>query len=179
MMTHITWLGPLAVIVAWLGSSMSITSKAQRGLAVGMVVSGAGLALAAALSGLPAVGGMLLLGAILGGVLRLRDGTPGWGLIPTGSTPWIVLCITVLAAALALNTSLHGISPALTAALEVGVLAAASLLAARDRASSLAAAALLTLALAATSEVRIAIVAAAVAIVLGTVPARVEAKSST
>src|SRR6202011_700036 len=83
--------------LAWFGATVTSLAEARRGLALGLVLTGAGLA--GVIAGSRPLDALLLAGAAIGtALLRLRDGRPGWDLLPPGSTPGIVLSIVVLVA---------------------------------------------------------------------------------
>jgi hypothetical protein len=83
----------VAAALAWFGASIIVLSDGRRGLALGLALAAAGLAtLAAPAGGLVAVGA-LGAGGAAASVARLGAGPPGWGLMPAGSTPRLVLCL--------------------------------------------------------------------------------------
>lgn len=129
--------------MACLGVTLLTIADGRRGLALALALATAGLSVAAAAAGQPPPGVTALLGGgLLGAVLRLRGGQPGWGVLPPGSTPRLVAALVVLiAAALAAGSGLD--SPAGTArlaALVVAVLAGGRILAVDRRSVALAAA---------------------------------------
>ncbi len=161
--------------LAWLGASLLVLAEGRRGLAAALAAYSAGLLLclwtpsAAVLAG----GGLAAAG------LRIRDGRPGWGLLPAGSTPRIILCAVtgVLAAFTAVSLLAAPGAPAGRFSILVGgLLAGSRALAATRRQASLAAAAAVCLALGAVelelggmfSSVLLAAVAAAL---IGLLPA--------
>lgn len=80
-----------AALLAWSGAAVIVLSDGRRGLALGLGLLTVGLA---ALEW----GDWLAVIAIFGGGTlaawrRLRSGRPGWGLMPPGSTPRMVLCV--------------------------------------------------------------------------------------
>ncbi len=82
-----------AAFVAWLGVSLVVLSDARRGLALGTLLAGAGLAGVALPEAGPA--GALALGAggAVAAVKRFTAGPAGWGILPPGSTPRLILCV--------------------------------------------------------------------------------------
>lgn len=165
--------------LAWLGAAIVLLADARRGLALGLVITGVGLGVVAIARGEPVVAGALFAGAVAGALLRLRDGRPGWGLAPAGSTPRLVLCLLVLAVLPLLNASSHGTSPTLLATFAVSCLAAARLLTAGSRSVALAAAATLALGLGLgeVGNLPVAIAAAVVAVALGSIAAQTQAQT--
>jgi hypothetical protein len=85
---------------AWLGGAIVLLSDGRRGLALGLAVLAAGLAALAFAAGDQAAAGALLAGGAGAAALRLRAGREGWGLMPAGSTPRLIL--SVVAALLSL-----------------------------------------------------------------------------
>ena len=89
-----------AAAAAWLGGAIVLLSDGRRGLALGLGVLGAGLAALALIGGHDVEAAALLLGGAAGAGLRLRSGPAGWGVMPAGSTPRLIL--TVVAALITL-----------------------------------------------------------------------------
>jgi len=165
--------------VAWLGSSLLVLSDARRGLAVGLLVAAGGLALVRASEGELVDAGLLLGGGVLGAVASLlRNRRRGWGLLPPGSTPRIVLCLVAGGLALWLATGLldsPGEWQARSAAAILIALGAGRLLAAGDARAALAAASLVALGAGglaglAASEATAALIGGVAAIALNLVP---------
>jgi hypothetical protein len=161
--------------IAWLGAALVVLGHGRRGMALGLLVTSAGLGLVAHGSGRPSAAICLAAGGVVAAGLRLRDGDAGWGLIPTGSTPRLVLCLIVLVAVILIGTTLQGSTPTLVAALAVTTLAAARALTADRRSVALAAGSALALGLgvAGTSAPAptVAIAAALVAVGIALIPA--------
>jgi hypothetical protein len=162
----------LAAGLAWLGASLTALSGARRGLALGLVLTGAGLA-GAELATRPLGALVLVVSAILAALLRLRDGTAGWGVLPAGSTPGIVLSVAVLVASLVLaGTVFEGTGWAATVApLAVSVVSAVRLLSSRSRQAALATASALALALGALGGTGDIAAGSLVAVALAAIPA--------
>jgi len=82
-----------AAFVAWLGVSLVVLSDARRGLALGTLLAAVGLAWVALPEAGPA--GALALGAggAVAAVKRFTAGPAGWGILPPGSTPRLILCV--------------------------------------------------------------------------------------
>jgi hypothetical protein len=83
----------VAAIAAWLGGSIVMFSDGRRGLALGVAVAAAGLGVLALSAGHGAAGAALLAGGGIAAVLCLRGTPEGWGVMPAGSTPRLILCI--------------------------------------------------------------------------------------
>lgn len=84
----------VAAFASWLGATVIVLSDGRRGLALGMALTTLAFAVLAWLVGgsvLAAVA--LLLGGAAAAIQRLRTGRGGWGLMPPGSTPRLVLSI--------------------------------------------------------------------------------------
>lgn len=161
-----------AAALAWLGATFTSLAEARRGLALGLALTGIGLAgVVAASRPLDAL--LLVVAAIGTALLRLRDGPSGWALLPAGSTPSIVLSIAVLVASVLLaGTFLQGPMSAWSLApLAVALVAAAHLLTIEDRAGALAAGAALALALGAFGTTEAILTGGLVALALGAIPA--------
>lgn len=138
-----------AALLAWLGAGMVAVSDGRRGFALGLCVTGTGLAIVALLAGDRWGAAVLLLGGIAAGALRLRDGPSGWRIMPPGSTPRIILSLAALAVGTLVGVYLTtgpG-TPERVAAVAVCGLSVARLLTADRRAAAVAAAAGLSLAL--------------------------------
>jgi hypothetical protein len=162
----------LAAAIAWLGASLTALSEARRGLALGLLLTGAGLA-GAVLVTRPLAALLLAVSAVLAAVLRLRDGTDGWGVLPPGSTPGIVLSVAVLVASLVLaGTVLGGSASAATvAALAVSAVSALRLLSSGSRQAALATGSALAMALGGLGGTGDAVAGGLVAVALAAIPA--------
>ena len=157
---------------AWLGAALLMVADGRRGLALGLVVLTAGLAVATAAGGQqPLAVVVLAVGGVLAAALRLRGGRPGWGLLPPGSTPRLVGTIVgVIGATLVAGFGLG--SPegaARLAALVVAALAAGRILTVEDRWAALGAASALALGLGALGGTAALVVAGLVAAGLGAI----------
>jgi len=82
-----------AAAAAWLGGAILLLSDGRRGLALGVGVLGAGLAALALIGGRDVEAVALLAGGAVAGGLRLRNGPTGWGVMPAGSTPRLILAV--------------------------------------------------------------------------------------
>ena len=96
----IATLAVLGAGTAWVGVTLLAVAEAARGVALGLAVIAAGLALAAGAAGEPPPAVFAFAaGGLAAAALRLRDGEPGWALLPPGSTPRLIGGILVLIAA--------------------------------------------------------------------------------
>lgn len=95
-----------AAFAAWLGGSILLLGDGRRGLALGLAVLTAALALFALDAGDVATATALALGGATAAALRLRSGPDGWGLMRPGSTPRIMLAIVTGVLALYFAASL-------------------------------------------------------------------------
>ena len=163
--------GIVGAAVAWFGAAMLLLADGRRGICVGLVVTALGEGAIAVSSGQPAVAILLVVGAGIGGVLRLRDGQLGWGLLAPGSTPRLVLSILTLVGVLVIVESVQGSTPALFATLAVSVLGISRLTSTQRRSGALGGAALLILGVAQLGGVQAAIAAAVAIVAIGIVPA--------
>ena len=143
-------LAAMAALLAWFGAVVLVLSDARRGMAVGVLLAGAGLGLERAVAGQAGVGAALFAGGLLAAAVGLRrNPTRGWGILRAGSTPRVVLCIVV--GALALYFGWKVIQEpadwqARVALLAVGVLGAARMLSSSDQRATLSAASVVALA---------------------------------
>ena len=168
-----------AVVVAWLGGAFLVLSDARRGIALGLALYGLGLA-GTVLDQPVAALELALAGLVVAG-LRLRDGRPGWGTLPPGSTPRLLLCVVsgvLCAFAGASLLEAPGSAPARVAILLGGAMGAARLLSTLHRESALASTSALVLALGAAealsggaTSATVVAAAALAAILLGIRPA--------
>jgi hypothetical protein len=162
----------LAVGLAWLGASTAALSHGRRGLALGVALTGAGLA-GASITADPLGAAVLAVAALFAALLRLRDGAGGWGLLPAGSTPGIVASVVVLAASVVLaGTALQGpnLAPRV-APLAVALVSATRLLSTRTRQVALAVGSTLALALGAFGGLGDVVAGSLVAVALSAIPA--------
>lgn len=167
-----------AVVVAWLGGAFLVLSDARRGIALGMALYSAGLAAVLFTAPLAAValGGAGLVAA----ALRLRDGRRGWGTLPPGSTPRLLLCVVAGVLTAFVGSSIlegPGSAPVRVTILLGGALGAARLLSTQRREAALASTAVMTLAVGATeastggpAAATVVLAAALGAILLGVLP---------
>ncbi len=178
----IAWLG---LGLAWSGAAVLVLSDARRGLAVGLLVAATGLAVVRLAQGDDGDAGILLAGGLLAAGIGLRRNPQrGWGLLPAGSTPRIVLSIVVGGAALWLALGMldtPGDAQGRAAALIVMALGAGRLLAVRDPRAALAGASLIalgtgTLAAMATTHQMGAFIGAIAAVALNLIPTSPEAE---
>jgi hypothetical protein len=179
----IAWLG---LGMAWLGAAVLVLSDARRGLAVGLLVAATGLAVIRLVEGDQVDAGLLLAGGLLASLIGLRRNPHrGWGLLPAGSTPRIVLSIVVGGAALWLALGMldsPGEPQARAASLIVIALGAGRLLGVRDPRTALAGASLIalgtgTLAAMASTDETGALIGAIAAVALNLIPTSPEAEA--
>ena len=176
MSTAVAWLG---LGLAWLGASVLVLSDARRGLSVGLLLAAIGLAVVRLVEGDSLDALLLFAGGLLSSYVGLRrNARRGWGLLPPGSTPRIVLAVVVGGAALWLGMGMldsPGEAPARAAAVIVMALGAGRLLAVRDPRAALAAASLIalgagTIAALATTDQTGALIGAVAAVALNLIP---------
>jgi hypothetical protein len=142
-----TQLAGVAAVAAWTGASVLVLSEGRRALAAGLAVFGIGLAVAVAFTA-PVPAAVLAAGSLAAAALRLRDGRPGWRMLPPGSTPRLILCLGVGVIGGFAATSLiagPGPGPARAAAALGGVMTAARLLSTTHRDAALTSASALCL----------------------------------
>lgn len=83
----------IAAFVAWLGASLVVLADGRRGLALGIAVAAAGLSTVVLLTAGPVPGLLLAAGGAFAAARRVTAGPAGWGLMPPGSTPRIILSV--------------------------------------------------------------------------------------
>jgi hypothetical protein len=167
-------LATVGAVLAWLGVSLVSLADARRGLAIGLLGTAVGLALAVMASGRSPLGGAALaMGGVVGAMLRLRDGEPGWGLMPPGSTPRLVAAVLVFLAAVVLVESSLGVpvGVARLGAIAVALLSLLRLMTVGHRSSALGAGAALVLGLGALGNETALVVAAMAVVGLGVLSA--------
>ncbi len=155
--------------VAWLGAAVLVLSDERRGLALGIAVAAAGLAVATAAAGKDLVAdGALVVGGACSAGLQFGRGGASWGLMPPGSTPRLIgSLVALILTVLVVGTGLQ--DPAGVArlgALTVAVMAAARLLTVRRRWAALGAGSALALGLGALGSAPTLWLAGAVATTL-------------
>jgi len=133
-------------LLAWLAMSVLVLSEGRAGLGVGLAGAAVGIGATLAADWPPAL--VLGLAGLLAAALRARDGTPGWGILPPGSTPRVILCAVAGAACAWIGAGLisGAEAPARATLLAVIVLAVARLLTTHKREAALAAGSALALA---------------------------------
>jgi len=82
-----------AAACAWLGAALVVLADGRRGLALGLAAAAAGLSVLAIQDGGGAAFAALAAGGAVASLAQLRSGPAGWGVMPPGSTPRLVLCI--------------------------------------------------------------------------------------
>jgi hypothetical protein len=143
-----------AAFVAWLGAAVIVLSDGRRGMALGLALVAAGLAgVAWGSAGWSAL--LLLAGGWAAAALRLRSGPPLWGLMPSGSTPRLLLAVVagLLALWVAASVSIGPGGPLRFASLALLGLMGATVLQAREPAVAATAAAGLALAVGAAAAI--------------------------
>jgi len=143
----LTLLAVAAVVVAWLGGAFLVLSDARRGVALGVALYAAGLAVT--LYSTPPAALALGLAGLAAAALRLRDGAPHWGTLPPGSTPRLLLCVVSGVLAGFVGASIlagPGAAPVRIVILIGGAMGAARLLSTLRREAALASTSALTLA---------------------------------
>ena len=144
----------LAAFVAWLGAALVVLSDGRRGLALGLALVTLGLTALAWSEGEAVGAAALFIGGSVAAIQRLRSGgVAGWGLMPAGSTPRLLLCVAVGLVALwfAASVTLGPGAPLRFAGLAVLGLMGARSLESTDRAVVLASVAGVALAVAAAT----------------------------
>ncbi len=82
-----------AAFVAWLGAALVVLADGRRGLALGLSLLTIGLAVLTWPAGM-AVGSVAVgVGGVIAAIQCWRSGPAGWGIMPAGSTPRLILCI--------------------------------------------------------------------------------------
>jgi hypothetical protein len=96
----------LAAFVAWLGAAIIVLADGRRGLALGLAMITVGFTALTWAGGEALGAAALFAGGAVASVQGLRPGGgEGWGLMPPGSTPRLVLCVAVGLVALWLGAS--------------------------------------------------------------------------
>jgi len=175
----LTVLAVAAVVLAWLGGSFLVLSDARRGVALGVALYAAGLAVTLYHTPAPALA--LGLAGLAAAALRLRDGAPRWGTLPPGSTPRLLMCVVSGVLGGFVGGSIlagPGPGPVRVVILLGGAMGAARLLSTLRREAALASTSVLTLAVGAAAAVSggraaltVVVAAAVAAVLLGVLPA--------
>lgn len=91
----------VAAVLAWLGVCLLMLSDSRRGLGVGLLIAGLGLAGVRLFENDSAEAGLLLGGTLVAVFLGWRRSHQrGWGASPPGSTPRVVACVVLGSVAL-------------------------------------------------------------------------------
>jgi len=145
----------LAAFIAWLGVSLIVLADGRRGVAVGLALMSIGLAALAGIYVAPLDAVPIAAGGLVAGFVRDRSGPAGWGIMPPGSTPRLILCVAaaLLGLWIALSITTGTAAPLRFAVLAVIVQAGSRLLSTREPALILAAVAALALAIGVSSAV--------------------------
>jgi hypothetical protein len=138
-------------LLAWAGGALLVLSEGRRGLAAGLALAGVGLALT--IVGQPIDAAVVAVMALVAALIQLRgSGRPGWAVVPTGSTPRIILVIVAGVAGVFAAVSLVPApepAQARAAIVVAGALAAARVLSTQHRSPALASASTICFAIAA------------------------------
>ena len=94
-----------AAFAAWLGAAVIVLSDGRRGLALGLALTTLGFTVLALIDGDRLAAAAVFLGGFVAAVQRLRTGPDVWGVMPSGSTPRLVLSIALGLVALWIATS--------------------------------------------------------------------------
>ncbi len=95
-----------AAFTAWLGASVIVLADGRRGLALGLALIAIAFAALVWAGGDALAAGALFAGGAVAAVQRYRSGIGGWGLMPPGSTPRLILVIVAGALALWIAASI-------------------------------------------------------------------------
>ena len=82
-----------AAFVAWVGAALVVLADGRRGLALGLVLFTAGLAVLAWPAGMAFGAVAIAAGGLVAAGQCLRSGPASWGIMPAGSTPRLIICI--------------------------------------------------------------------------------------
>jgi hypothetical protein len=139
-----------AAFTAWLGAAMIVLGDGRRALALGVALIAASFAALAWVGGDVPAAAATLAGGAVATFQRLRSGSEGWGLMPPGSTPRLILAIVagVVALWIAASVTTGTGAPLRFATLAVLGLMGARVLEGRDPAVVLTAVAGMALAVA-------------------------------
>ncbi len=83
----------IAAFAAWLGAAMIVLADGRRGLALGIGLVAVGFAAITWADGVWTGGALLLVGGAIAVIALLRTGRQDWGLMPSGSTPRLLLAV--------------------------------------------------------------------------------------
>jgi hypothetical protein len=123
-----------AALLAWLGAALIVLADGRKGLSAGLGVLALGLSVLAIAGGEAVAGVAIGVGGAIAALQRWRRGPEGWGLMPPGSTPRLVLCVAsgLLALWIAASITAGPGAPLRFAALVVIGMMGARVLTARD-----------------------------------------------
>jgi hypothetical protein len=82
-----------AAFIAWLGASVLVLADGRRGLALGLALVAVSLAVLTWPAGMVVGSVAIGVGGLIAAVQCWRSGPAGWGIMPAGSTPRLILCI--------------------------------------------------------------------------------------
>jgi hypothetical protein len=164
----------LGAFTAWIGVTLVTVADGRRGVALGLLVTTAGLVLTGEVAGqTPLAVAVLGAGGCAAAALRLRSGVPGWRVLPPGSTPRLMAGIVVLAVAAVAAVSARADPEWLArlAAVVVTVLAGGRVLSVDQRGLALGGASAAALGLGALGDAPALVAAGVVAAGLGAIGA--------
>ncbi|HKB34777.1 MAG TPA: hypothetical protein VKF16_13020 [Candidatus Dormibacteraeota bacterium] len=138
-----------AAFVAWVAASLIVLADARRGLALGLGLLSISLAVLTWPAGMVIGSGAIVVGGLIAAVQCWRSGPAGWGIMPAGSTPRLILCVAsaLLAFWLAASVTTGPDASLRFAALVVPALMGARILMSRDVTVALAGIAAMAMAL--------------------------------
>ncbi|MEO8745768.1 MAG: hypothetical protein ABI334_09190 [Candidatus Dormiibacterota bacterium] len=139
-----------AAFITWVGAALVVLADGRRGLAAGLGLLAAALALLVMAGGDAVAAVAIGAGGAIATFQRWRTGLAGWGIMPPGSTPRLILCVAsgLLALWLAASVTTGPGAPLRFAVFVAVGLMGARALAAQDSAVALTSAAGLALAVA-------------------------------
>jgi hypothetical protein len=143
-----------AAFAAWLGAAVIVLSDGRRGLALGLALTTAGFGVLAWVDSPLLAAAAVLAGGAVAAAKRWRSGPDGWGVMPPGSTPRLILSIVggLLALWIATSVMTGPGAPLRFAALSVlGLMGARALVTESEPAALLTALAALALSVAMAS----------------------------
>jgi hypothetical protein len=142
-----------AALAAWVGAAVIVLADGRRGLAVGVGLIALGFTVLAWANGNWLDGAILLAGGTVSIFALVRVGPKGWGLMPPGSTPRLILAVVggILSLWVAASVTTGPGAPLRFASLAALGLMAGRLLQSQNATAVLAASAGLALALAGAS----------------------------
>jgi len=146
---------PAAGIAVWLGVSMLVVADGRRAIAAGVALATLGMSVLTLVTAGPLAAAALAAGGGVAAARRFASGPAGWDILPSGSTPRLVLCIATAIVAFWIAA---GLTEGPVASLRFAVMVAVALAAARalwtnDESVLLTAVAVLALAVASAAAI--------------------------